>query len=335
MEYRNLGNTGLKVSVICLGAMTFTEKGWRTAGTMEFSEIKRVVDYAVDNGINFFDTADIYAFGESEELLGKALGSKKNDVIIATKVRGVMDEKDPNNRGLSRYHIFRSVDESLKRLGRDYIDLYQLHWWDNHTPIEETVEALNDLVRIGKIRYVGVSDFAGWQIARSVSIQEMKNYTRFVSAQMYYSLLGRDIEFEVVPACESLGLGILAWSPLAGGFLTGKYSKNSPHPQDSRYARMERPFLRFDFEKGYFVVDELKKLAEKYNATVSQIALNWVKSKSFISSIIIGVRNLEQLKDNLGCISWDLSEEDVEYLDQITQPERPYPQWFLDLFADL
>ncbi|WP_457625857.1 aldo/keto reductase [Persephonella sp.] len=335
MEYRNLGNTGLKVSVICLGAMTFTEKGWRTAGTMEFSEIKRVVDYAVDNGINFFDTADIYAFGESEELLGKALGSKKNDVIIATKVRGVMDEKDPNNRGLSRYHIFRSVDESLKRLGRDYIDLYQLHWWDNHTPIEETVEALNDLVRIGKIRYVGVSDFAGWQIARSVSIQEMKNYTRFVSAQMYYSLLGRDIEFEVVPACESLGLGILAWSPLAGGFLTGKYSKNSPHPQDSRYARMERPFLRFDFEKGYFVVDELKKLAEKYNATVSQVALNWVKSKSFISSIIIGVRNLEQLKDNLGCISWDLSEEDVEYLDQITQPERPYPQWFLDLFADL
>jgi len=335
MEYRNLGNTGLKVSVICLGAMTFTEKGWRTAGTMEFSEIKRVVDYAVDNGINFFDTADIYAFGESEELLGKALGSKKNEVIIATKVRGVMDEKDPNNRGLSRYHIFRSVDESLKRLGRDYIDLYQLHWWDNHTPIEETVEALNDLVRIGKIRYVGLSDFAGWQIARSVSIQEMKNYTRFVSAQMYYSLLGRDIEFEVVPACESLGLGILAWSPLAGGFLTGKYSKNSPHPQDSRYARMERPFLRFDFEKGYFVVDELKKLAEKYNATVSQVALNWVKSKSFISSIIIGVRNLEQLKDNLGCISWDLSEEDVEYLDQITQPERPYPQWFLDLFADL
>ncbi|WP_457624222.1 aldo/keto reductase [Persephonella sp.] len=334
MEYRILGKTGLKVSVICLGAMTFTEKGWRTAGTMSFKEIQRVVDYALDRGVNFFDTADIYAFGESEELLGKALGNKKNDVIIATKVRGVMSD-DPNDRGLSRYHIFRSVDKSLKRLGRDYIDLYQVHWWDNHTPIEETIDALNDLVRQGKVRYIGISDFAGWQIARSVTLQEAKNYARFVSAQMYYSLLGRDIEFEVVPACQELGLGILAWSPLAGGFLTGKYTKDSPYPEDSRYSRMERPFLRFDFEKGYFVVDELRKLAEKYGRTVSQVALNWVKSKPFISSIIVGVRSLGQLEDNLGCVEWDLSQEDVEYLDQITQPERPYPQWFLDMFADL
>ena len=333
MEYRNLGNTGLKVSVICLGAMTFTEKGWRSAGTMSFSEIQKVVDYALDNGVNFFDTADIYAFGESEELLGKALGSRKNDVIIATKVRGVMSD-DPNDRGLSRYHIFKSIDASLKRLGRDYIDLYQVHWWDNSTPIEETIDALNDLVRIGKVRYIGISDFAGWQIARSVSLQEAKNYAKFVSAQMYYSLLGRDIEFEVVPACETLGLGILAWSPLAGGFLTGKYTRENI-PEGSRYARMERPFLRFDFEKGYFVVDELRKLAEKYNATVSQVALNWIKAKPFISSIIIGVRSLEQLKDNLGCINWDLSEEDISYLDDITAPERPYPQWFLDMFADL
>ncbi|WP_029522193.1 aldo/keto reductase [Persephonella sp. KM09-Lau-8] len=333
MEYRNLGNTGLKVSVICLGAMTFTEKGWRSAGTMSFSEIQKVVDYALDNGVNFFDTADIYAFGESEELLGKALGNRKNDVIIATKVRGVMSD-DPNDRGLSRYHIFKSIDASLKRLGRDYIDLYQVHWWDNSTPIEETIDALNDLVRIGKVRYIGISDFAGWQIARSVSLQEAKNYAKFVSAQMYYSLLGRDIEFEVVPACEALGLGILAWSPLAGGFLTGKYTRENI-PEGSRYARMERPFLRFDFEKGYFVVDELRKLAEKYNATVSQVALNWIKAKPFISSIIIGVRSLEQLKDNLGCINWDLSEEDISYLDEITAPERPYPQWFLDMFADL
>ncbi|WP_029521110.1 aldo/keto reductase [Persephonella sp. IF05-L8] len=333
MEYRNLGNTGLKVSVICLGAMTFTEKGWRSAGTMSFSEIQKVVDYALDNGVNFFDTADIYAFGESEELLGKALGSRKNDVIIATKVRGVMSD-DPNDRGLSRYHIFKSIDASLKRLGRDYIDLYQVHWWDSSTPIEETIDALNDLVRVGKVRYIGISDFAGWQIARSVSLQEAKNYAKFVSAQMYYSLLGRDIEFEVVPACEDLGLGILAWSPLAGGFLTGKYTRENI-PEGSRYARMERPFLRFDFEKGYFVVDELRKLAEKYNATVSQVALNWIKAKPFISSIIIGVRSLEQLKDNLGCINWDLSEEDISYLDEITAPERPYPQWFLDMFADL
>jgi len=334
MEYRHLGNTGLKVSVICLGAMTFTEKGWRTAGTMEFSEIQRVVNYAIDSGVNFFDTADIYAFGESEELLGKALGNRKNDVIIATKVRGVMSE-DPNDRGLSRYHIFRSVENSLKRLGRDYIDLYQVHWWDNSTPIEETLDALNDLVRQGKVRYVGISDFAGWQIARSVSIQQFKGYAPFVSAQMYYSLLGREIEFEVVPVCEYLGLGILAWSPLAGGFLTGKYTKDQPYPSDSRYARMERPFLRFDFEKGYFVVDELKKIAQKYERTVSQVALNWVKSKGFISSIIIGVRSLQQLKDNLGTVEWDLPEDDIEYLDSITQPERPYPQWFLDMFADL
>ncbi len=333
MEYRNLGSTGLKVSVICVGAMTFTEKGWRTAGSMKFSEIKKVVDTAIDRGVNFFDTADIYAFGESEELLGKALGDRKNDVIIATKVRGVMSE-DPNDRGLSRHHIFKSIDSSLKRLGRDYIDLYQVHWWDSSTPIEETLEALNDLVRMGKVRYIGISDFAGWQIARSVTLQEMKGYSKFVSAQMYYSLLGRDIEFEVVPACQHLGLGILAWSPLAGGFLTGKYSRENI-PEDSRYARMERPFLRFDFEKGYFVVDELRKIAQKYETSVSQVALNWIKSKPFISSIIIGVRSVDQLLDNLGCVSWDLTEEDVEYLDQITQTDRPYPQWFLDMFADL
>ncbi len=335
MIYKNLGNTGLKVSVICLGAMTFTEKGWRSAGKMEFSEIQKVVDYSLDKGINFFDTADIYAYGESEELLGKALGNKKNDVIIATKVRGVMDENDPNNRGLSKHHIFKSIDDSLRRLGRDYIDLYQVHWWDNSTPIEETIEALNDLVREGKVRYIGISDFAGWQITKSVMLQEMKNYSKFVSAQMYYSLLGRDIEFEVVPACEDLGIGILPWSPLAGGFLSGKYSRENPPPTDSRYARMEKPFLRFDFEKAYFIIDEMKKIAEKHNATVSQVALNWLRAKSFVSSIIIGVRNLEQLKDNLGSLDWELTPEEVEYLDQISEPERPYPQWFLDMFASL
>ena len=334
MKYRNLGNSGLKVSEICLGCMTFSEKGWRSSGSMTFEEIQKVVDYSIDKGINFFDTADIYAFGESEELLGKALGNRKNDVIIATKVRGVMNEDDPNDRGLSRKHIIESLDRSLKRLGRDYIDLYQLHWWDNTTPIEETLDTLNDLVRSGKVRYIGISDFAGWQITKSVMIQEMKNYPKFVSAQMYYSLLGRDIEFEVVPACEDLGLGILPWSPLAGGFLTGKYTKDNI-PEDSRYSRMERPFLRFDFEKAYFIVDEMKKIAEKYNGTVSQVALNWLRSKPFVSSIIIGVRNLEQLKDNLGSVNWELRPEDVKYLDEISAPERPYPQWFLDMFADL
>ena len=334
MIYKNLGRTGLKVSAICLGAMTFTEKGWRSAGSMPFSEIQKVVNYALDQGVNFFDTADIYAFGESEELLGKALGAEKNKVIIATKVRGVMDEKDPNNRGLSRYHIFKSIDASLKRLGRDYIDLYQVHWWDNHTPIEETIEALNDLVRQGKVRYIGISDFAAWQIVKSVMLQEMKGFSKFVSAQMYYSLLGRDIEFEVVPACEDLGLGILAWSPLAGGFLTGKYSRENI-PEDSRYARMERPFLRFDLEKGYTVVEELKKLAEKYGATPAQIALSWVISKPFVSSAIIGVRSLEQLKDNLRAVNISLNEEDIQYLDELTEPKKPYPQWFLDMFADL
>jgi len=334
MEYRNLGKSGLKVSVISVGAMTFTEKGWRSSGTMEFREIQKVVDYAIDKGVNLFDTADIYAFGESEELLAKALGNRINDVIIATKVRGVMSE-DPNDRGLSRHHIFKSIDNSLKRLKRDYIDIYQLHWWDNTTPIEETLEALNDLVRIGKIRYIGISDFAAWQITKSVMLQEMKGYSKFISAQMYYSLLGRDIENEVVPACQDLGLGILAWSPLAGGFLTGKYTKNSDLPEDSRYKRMERHFLRFKFDKAYFVVDELKKLAEKYNATPSQVALNWLRAKEYVSSIIIGVRNIDQLKDNLATTEWQLSKEDIEYLDEITKPERPYPQWFLDMFADL
>ena len=335
MEYRNLGNSGLKVSVISVGAMTFTEKGWRSSGSMSFSEIQKVVDYAIERGVNFFDTADIYAFGESETLLAKALGKRVNDVIIATKVRGVMDENNPNCRGLSRHHILNSIDKSLKRLNRDYIDLYQVHWWDNQTPIEETLETLNDLVRAGKVRYIGISDFAGWQITKSVMIQECKNWTKFVSAQMYYSLLGRDIEYEVVPACEDLGLGILAWSPLAGGFLTGKYKKKSDFPEDSRYKRMERHFLRFDFDFAFKVVEELEKLAEKYNATPSQVALNWLRAKSYVSSIIIGVRNLKQLEDNLNSVNWKLEKEDVLYLDKLTAPIRPYPQWFLDMFANL
>ncbi len=334
MEYRNLGKSGLKVSVISLGAMTFTEKGWRSSGSMEFKEIKKVVDYAIDKGVNLFDTADIYAFGESEELLGKALGDKKNDVIIATKVRGIMSE-DPNDRGLSRYHIFKSVDNSLKRLGRDYIDIYQLHWWDNQTPIEETLEALNDLVRIGKVRYIGISDFSAWQITKSVMLQECKNWAKFVSAQMYYSLLGRDIEQEVVPACRDLGLGIMAWSPLAGGFLTGKYRSLENLPEDSRYKRMERHFLRFDIKRGFKVVDELRKIADKYNATPSQVALNWLKSKDYISTIIIGVRKLEHLKDNLASVEWNLLEEDIKYLDKLTKTDRIYPQWFLDMFANI
>ncbi|RUM61224.1 MAG: aldo/keto reductase [Persephonella sp.] len=335
MEYRNLGKSGLKVSVISVGAMTFTEKGWRSSGSMSFSEIQKVVDYAIDRGVNFFDTADIYAFGESETLLAKALGKRINNVIIATKVRGVMDENDPNCRGLSRHHIFNSVDKSLKRLNRDYIDLYQVHWWDNQTPIEETLEALNDLVRIGKVRYIGISDFSAWQITKSVMIQECKNWSRFVSAQMYYSLLGRDIENEVVPACEDLGLGILPWSPLAGGFLTGKYKRKEDFPEDSRYKRMERHFLRFDFDFAFKVVEELEKIAKKYNTTPSQVALNWLRAKKFVSSIIIGVRNIKQLEDNLNSVNWTLEKEDVEYLDKLTAPERPYPQWFLDMFADL
>ncbi len=335
MEYRNLGKSGLKVSVISVGAMTFTEKGWRSSGSMSFSEIQKVVDYAIDRGVNFFDTADIYAFGESEILLAKALGKRINNVIIATKVRGVMNENDPNCRGLSRHHIFNSVDKSLKRLNRDYIDLYQVHWWDNQTPIEETLEALNDLVRMGKVRYIGISDFSAWQITKSVMIQGCKNWSRFVSAQMYYSLLGRDIEYEVVPACEDLGLGILAWSPLAGGFLTGKYKKKSDFPEDSRYKRMERHFLRFDYEFAFAIVEELEKLAKKYDTTPSQVALNWLRAKNFVSSIIIGVRNIKQLEDNLNSVNWTLEKEDYEYLDKLTEPNRPYPQWFLDMFANL
>ncbi|RUM56967.1 MAG: aldo/keto reductase, partial [Persephonella sp.] len=248
---------------------------------------------------------------------------------------GVMEENDPNCRGLSRHHIFKSVDKSLKRLNRDYIDLYQVHWWDNQTPIEETLEALNDLVRMGKVRYIGISDFSAWQITKSVMIQECKNWSRFVSAQMYYSLLGRDIELEVVPACEDLGLGILAWSPLAGGFLTGKYKRKSDFPEDSRYRRMERHFLKFDFDFAFKVVGELEKLAKKYNTTPSQVALNWLRAKNFVSSIIVGVRNIKHLEDNLNSVNWTLEKEDVEYLDKLTEPNRPYPQWFLDMFANL
>jgi aryl-alcohol dehydrogenase-like predicted oxidoreductase len=254
MKMRYLGNSGVKVSEICFGAMTFGGRGyWKTIGELEQKDANELVKLCLDAGINFFDTADVYSEGLSEEMLGKALGSKRKDIILATKVRG-RTGKGPNDVGLSRHHIIENCNSSLKRLGTDYIDLYQIHSFDPYTPQEETLRALDDLVRAGKVRYIGASNHTGWQLMKALAISDKQNLERFITLQAYYSLVARDLENELVPLCLDQKLGILPWSPLGGGFLTGKYKKGKERPKNARRYDRESQFLQFDEEKGFDII---------------------------------------------------------------------------------
>jgi aryl-alcohol dehydrogenase-like predicted oxidoreductase len=329
MRYLNLGPAGVVVSELCLGTMTFGE-GWGFGG-IDDAQADAIVGRSLDVGINFIDTADLYSAGQSEVILGKALhGGRRERVVLATKALGRMG-KGPNDAGLSRYHLVRACEASLKRMGTDRIDLYQIHGFDAATPLEETLRALDDLVRAGKVLYVGFCNLAAWQIARCLGLSELHGLAKFVSAQMYYSLVGRDIEHEVVPLCLHEKLAILPWSPLAGGFLTGKYRREqAKHPEGSRFATSRfGEFPPVDKELGHRVVDTLVALAERRRTTPAAIALKWLLGKPGVTSVIIGVKRMEQLEANLAAATLELAADDLAELEAMTAPRELYPNWMI------
>ena len=329
MKMRFLGNSGVKVSEICFGAMTFGGKGyWKSIGEVQQEDANELVSMALDGGVNFFDTADVYSEGLSEIILGKALGNNRKNIILATKVRGRTGQ-GPNDVGLSRHHIIENCNASLKRLGTDYIDLYQLHSFDPYTPQEETLRALDDLVRAGKVRYTGVSNHTGWQLMKALAISEKQNLEKFITLQAYYSLVARELENELVPLCLDQNLGILPWSPLGGGFLTGKYRRRKERPEGARRSDPENQFLQYDEEKGFDIIDELEKIAKNHNATIAQASLNYLLRKPAVSSVIIGAKNKEQLADDLKTSDWEMTPEEVARLDKISILPRVYPYWML------
>jgi aryl-alcohol dehydrogenase-like predicted oxidoreductase len=336
MKYRNLGKTGLRVSELCLGTMTFGSKFYNI-GVLGQKEAEKLVAQALEAKINFFDTADVYSYGESEEILGRSiknLSVKRDSLVVATKVRAGMSEAaiqgtgDVNNVGLSRKHIMSSCEASLKRLGTDYIDLYQVHGWDRLTPMEETLRALDDLVTQGKVRYLGCSNWTARHLAKAVAYADAHELNRFVTLQAFYSLAGRDLEHELLPLCREEGLGVLPWSPLAGGFLSGKYKRNQAAPGDSRRTNFDFPPI--DKEKGYDAVDALEKVSKAHGCSVAQAALAWLLAQVGVTSVIIGANKLSQLEDNLKSAEIVLTEADLKLLSGTTQPPTFYPQWMIE-----
>jgi aryl-alcohol dehydrogenase-like predicted oxidoreductase len=334
MRYHLLGQTGLYVSELCLGTMTYGgSKGiWENIGSLQQDAVNEQVKFAVDSGINFIDTANVYSLGKSEMLLGhalKSLGLPREQLIIATKSTGTMDET-PNGRGQSRHHIFNEVDASLKRLQLDHIDLYQLHGFDPLTPFEESLSALTDLVRSGKVRYIGLCNMAAWQIMKSLAVSDQKSFAKFVSVQAYYTIAGRDLEREVVPLLQDQKLGLMVWSPLAGGLLSGKYkAADDKGPAGARRTTFDFPLV--DKERAFKCVDAMRPMAAQRQVSVAQIALAWILSKSFVSTVIIGAKTMDQLRDNIAATRVRLTPEEVTLLDGVSQLPQEYPGWMLAL----
>jgi aryl-alcohol dehydrogenase-like predicted oxidoreductase len=325
MKYRKLGNTGLIVSEVALGTMQFGGK--MKMGNLGQEDTTRMVKQALDRGINFIDTADVYSLGESETLLGNALKGIRDEIVLATKARLPMGGNF-NRSGATRVNIMREVEASLRRLQTDHVDLYQIHGWDSNTPLEETLRTLNDLVRQGKVRYIGLSNLMSWQAATAVMLQERLGLEKYVTAQMYYSLVGRGLEHEFQSFAEYHNIGILVWSPLAGGFLAGKYSRSNPAPAGSRFAESGQ-FVPFDKEMGYRVVDALKEVATRHGASPARVAIAWTLGRRAVSSVIIAARKAEQLEDNIRAVDLQLSDDDVRLLDAASDPGVPYPKWMV------
>jgi aryl-alcohol dehydrogenase-like predicted oxidoreductase len=325
MKYRRLGNTGLIVSEVALGTMQFGGK--MNMGNLGQEATTKMVKLALDRGINFIDTADVYSRGESETLLGNALKGVREEIVLATKVRLPMSDNF-NRSGATRVNIMRGVESSLKRLQTDHLDLYQVHGWDSNTPLEETLRTLDDLVRQGKTRYIGLSNHLSWQAAVALSLQERMGLEKYATAQMYYSLVGRGLEHEFQSFAQYANLGILVWSPLAGGFLAGKYSRAHPAPEGTRFADAGQ-FVPFDKEMGYRVVDTLKEVAGRHGVSSARAALAWVLSRPAVASVIIAARKPENLEDNIKAVDLTLSEEDTKLLDTASDPGVPYPKWMV------
>ncbi|RPD49956.1 aldo/keto reductase [Hymenobacter sediminis] len=331
MKYNLLGNTGLKVSELCLGTMTFGGKGWAAAiGSLDQQAVDELVKRSLDAGINFIDTANVYSEGLSEELTGQSLhnlGISRHDIVLATKVRGKMGE-GPNDAGLTRKHIFQQVDDSLRRLKTDYIDLYQTHSYDPLTPLEETLRALDDLVRSGKVRYIGASNVAAWQLMKALSYSTYNHVEKYVSLQAYYTIAGRDLERELVPLLQDQKVGLMVWSPLAGGFLSGKFNRENQNEEGAR--RVNFDFPPVDKEKAFDIIDALRPMAEAKGATVAQLALAWLLHQPVVSSVIIGAKKMDQLEDNLKAVDVQLTPEDLQQLDEVSKLAPEYPGWMLD-----
>ena len=323
MNYRLLGNTGVYLSELCLGAMTFGTQ-WEAIGTLGQKEANALVHRSIDAGVNFFDTADVYSTGDSEEILGRALTGRRQDVVIATKVRGRMGP-GANDVGLSRLHIIQAAEASLKRLGTDYIDLYQIHRNDPVTDIEETLAALTDLVRAGKVRYIGCSNLPAWQLMKAIGIARQRGLESFKATQSYYALVGRELEHETIPLIRDQNLGLLVWSPLAGGFLTGKFTRAGSRTAKARRATFDFPPV--DKERGFDIIDALQPIAEAHGVSIAQVALAWLLGKDVVTSVIIGARRMDQLEENLASVDLQLTGDEMAALDEVSRLPVAYPYW--------
>ena len=336
MQFKTLGDTGLLVSTICFGTMTFsgqsagTEAGiWKHIGDVNQAGADGLIKECIEAGVNFFDTADVYSDGESEKMLGQSLKNlniARKDVVIATKVYGRVGP-GRNDVGASRGHIMDAVDASLRRLQTDHIDLYQIHGNDAVTPVEETLRALDTLVNHGKVRYIGVSNWLAWKIAKALGISEFKNLARFDSLQAYYSIAGRDLERDLVPLLEAEKTGLLVWSPLAGGLLSGKFSRENQKPQGTRRAEFDFPIV--DKERTWKIMDAMTPIAKAHGCSPARVALAWVLAKPFVTSVIIGAKRLEQLNDNIAAVDLKLSADEIKKLDEVSALPLEYPGWML------
>lgn len=333
MRYRLFGRTGLYVSELCFGAMTFGGKGfYEPIGKTAQAEADALVSIALESGINFFDTADVYSEGESEKILGKALGPRRKDVVLATKVRGKVGT-GPNQQGLSRAHIMSSIEGSLKRLSTDWVDLYQIHGFDPVTPLDETLRALDDVVRAGKVRYVGCSNLAAWQLAKANGIAARHDWARFESLQAHYTIATRDLERELVPLLKDAQMGLMVWSPLSGGLLSGKHGRDGKGPEGSRRASFDFPPV--DKGRAFDCIDAMRKIGDERGASVASVALAWLLSKPHVSAIIIGAKDEAQLRDNLKASDLVLDPAEIAELDKVSALPPEYPGWMIEFLNDL
>ncbi|HPE74345.1 MAG TPA: aldo/keto reductase, partial [Candidatus Competibacter sp.] len=337
MDYRFLGASGFKVPVLTLGTGTFGGRGelFKAWGSTDVAEAKRLVDLCLEAGLNMFDSADIYSDGAAEEILGAAIQGRRDQVLISTKAT-FRSGSGANEVGSSRHHLIRSVDSALRRLGTDYIDLFQLHGFDAATPVEETLRTLDDLVTAGKLRYVGCSNFSGWHLMKSLAVAERYGWTRYVAHQAYYSLVGREYEWELMPLALDQGVGCVVWSPLGWGRLTGRIRRGQPLPTASRLQSSVATSAGPQVSEEYLfkVVDALDEVAAKTGKTIPQIALNWLLQRPSIATVIIGARDERQLRDNLGAVGWSLTAEQVAKLDQASAVPRIYPYWHQAGFSE-
>ncbi|AKG36457.1 aldo/keto reductase [Paenibacillus durus] len=331
MKYVRLGNSGLIVSKLAFGAMTFGSGNIPSVYKVGQDQAQELVDRALAAGINFFDTADAYADGQSEEMLGRLLGTRRKETIIATKA-GNRVGPGLLQTGLSRKHLFDACEASLARLNTDYIDLYIVHKTDPFTPLEETLEALNDLVRQGKVRYIGYSNWPAWMAAQAIQMQRERGWATFINGQMYYSLVGRDIEHDTIPFMKNNGVGLTVWSPLAGGFLSGKYTRDNLNDPNNRLSGFD--FLPHDKEWGFTVLDSIRDIAQEHDVTPAQVSLAWLLAQPQVSSVLVGSSKIPQLEDNLRTVELNLSAEQLAALDQLTRPTPLYPNWFTTMTLD-